>query len=83
MNVGSGVSTLLSKRELGKANSLLGRARGLVKQNRVALLDAPIENKSVGPCCPPASIEQYRDNVDLSGHIGSLGTITSAVCTHS
>lgn len=31
MNVGSGVSALLSKRELGKANSLLGRARGLVK----------------------------------------------------
>lgn len=31
MNVGSGVSVLLSKRELGKANSLLGRARGLVK----------------------------------------------------
>ena len=30
MNVGSGVS-VLSKRELGKANSLLGRARGLVK----------------------------------------------------
>ena len=26
---------------------------------------------------PPASIEQYRGNVDLSGHIGSLGTITS------
>ncbi|KAK4839049.1 hypothetical protein QYF36_018637 [Acer negundo] len=26
-----GVSALLSKRELGKANSLLGRARGLVK----------------------------------------------------
>ena len=23
------------------------------------------------------SIEQYRGNVDLSGHIGSLGTITS------
>jgi|EndMetStandDraft_3_1072993.scaffolds.fasta_scaffold00242_9 hypothetical protein len=31
MNVRSGVSALLSKRELGKANSLLGRARGLVK----------------------------------------------------
>nr|QGW48520.1 hypothetical protein [Raphanus sativus] len=26
---------------------------------------------------PPASIEKYRGNVDLSGHIGSLGTITS------
>lgn len=26
---------------------------------------------------PPASIEQYRGNVDLSSHIGSLGTITS------
>ena len=26
---------------------------------------------------PPASIEQYRGNVDLSGHIESLGTITS------
>ncbi|KAG6466682.1 hypothetical protein ZIOFF_074457 (mitochondrion) [Zingiber officinale] len=31
MNVRSGVSAFLSKRELGKANSLLGRARGLVK----------------------------------------------------
>ncbi|KAF1856880.1 hypothetical protein Lal_00001731 [Lupinus albus] len=31
MNVGSGLSALLSKRELGKANSLPGRARGLVK----------------------------------------------------
>jgi len=26
---------------------------------------------------PPASIEQYRGNVDLSGFIGSWGTITS------
>ncbi|KAL0277936.1 UNVERIFIED_CONTAM: hypothetical protein Sradi_7311400, partial [Sesamum radiatum] len=26
---------------------------------------------------PPASIEQYRGNVDLSGHIESLGTITT------
>ncbi|KAK7365967.1 hypothetical protein VNO78_38727 [Psophocarpus tetragonolobus] len=34
MNVGSGVSALLSKRELGKANSLLGRARGLVKNSQ-------------------------------------------------
>ena len=97
---GSGISALLSKRELGKANSIW-RSIGLVEHNRVGQLDAPIENKSLGPCWydriyatkfhpspttpkkpgrtskPPASIEQYRGNVDLSGHIGSLGTITS------
>lgn len=39
----------------------------------------PLRQKKPGRTSnsPPASIEKYRGNVDLSGHIGSLGTITS------
>ena len=38
----------------------------------------PYDTKKTGPNkSPPASIEQDRGNVDLSGNIGSLGTITS------
>jgi len=38
----------------------------------------PLRHQKTGPNkSPPASIEQYRGNVDLSGYIGSLGTITS------
>ena len=41
-------------------------------QSPSPMTSKPGPNKS-----PPASIEKYRGNVDLSGHIGSLGTITS------